>query len=393
MLSHPGKAELSPTRKGNDPATELQALLDAAADGIVIIDHRGHIETFNRAAERLFGYEQGELVGRNVNVLMTDDDREAHDGYLARYHRTGVPHIIGVGREVTARRRDGTTFPISLSVGRIGRADPPRFVGFLHDMTLRQQALIAAERERDWTRAAQERLTQVSRLATLGEMIAGIAHELNQPLAAITTYAQGSQHLLDLEPPDINEVQDALGEIASQALRAAEVIRRLRRLARGQETRRESCDLNEVIRELETLIETEARLHDVRITFDLTPEPLEIYADRVQVQQVLLNLLRNATEALASETTDRRDVTIRTRLLTDGHIEATVCDNGPGVDPKIADRMFDPFRTTKASSTGLGLSVSRTIIEAHGGKLEYVPDRPRGASFRIRLPSAEGAAG
>lgn len=403
--SHPGAAilaatmdlptlrtERAPTVTEHPPAAELQALLDAAVDGIVIIDHRGLIQTFNRAAERLFGYEERELVGRNVSVLMTDDDREAHDGYLSRYRRTGVPHIIGLGREVMARRRDGTTFPASLSVGRIGDSDPPRFVGFLHDITVRQQALIAAERERDRAREAQERLTHVARLATLGEMMAGIAHELNQPLAAITTYAQGCQRLLDVEPPDINEVQDALGEIASQALRAAAAIRRLRRLARGREPHRESCELNELIHEIDTLIETDARQHDIRLTFDLTPEPLRMRADRVQMQQVVLNLLRNAIEALSGQPSGRGAIIIRTRLLADGRIEAMVCDNGPGVDPAIADRIFDPFCTTKASGTGLGLAVSRTIIEAHGGKLEYVPDVPRGASFRIRVPAAEGAA-
>jgi two-component system, LuxR family, sensor kinase FixL len=389
-MALPTAATQSAPFTGQDPAAELQALLDAAVDAILIIDHRGLIERSNRAAERLFGYQQSELAGCNVNILMTDRDRDAHDGYLSRYRRTGVPHIIGIGREVMARRRDGTTFPVSLSVGRIGSADPPRFVGFLHDITLRQQALITAEREGDRARQAQERLTHVSRLAILGEMMAGIAHELNQPLTAIATYAQSSQHLLDVAAPDIDEVQDALGEIASQALRAGEVIRRLRRLARGHATRREPCDLNAVIHELDALIEAEARQHDIRITFDLTPEPMRIKADAVQMQQVFLNLLRNAVEALAGQTLGRRSIVIRTRRLADGRIEAAICDNGPGVDPAAADRIFDAFYSTKPWGTGLGLAVSRTIIDAHGGKLEYVPDTPRGASFRIRLPAEEG---
>jgi two-component system sensor kinase FixL len=183
-----------------------------------------------------------------------------------------------------------------------------------------------------------------------------------------------------------------LDQIASQAMRAGEVIRRLRRLARGQEPRRELCDMNELIHELAGLIETDARLHDVSVAFDLTPEVVRVQVDPVQVQQVLLNLLRNAMEALSDQGLGRRAIAVRTRRLSDGRIEAAVCDNGPGVDPDIVERMFDPFCTTKSSAAGLGLSVSRTIIEAHGGKLEYVPDGSRGASFRIRLPSLAGVA-
>ena len=168
---------------------ELRALLDAAVDAVVVIDGSGRIESFNRAAERLFGFSATEVVGRNVSMLMPEPDRSAHDGYIQRYLTTGEARIIGIGREVKGQRRDGTVFPALLSVGRVDGAVPPRFVGFIHDLSER----VAAEHE---VTQARERLTHVDRLSTMGEMAAGLAHEINQPLAAITTYASACQQLL-----------------------------------------------------------------------------------------------------------------------------------------------------------------------------------------------------
>jgi two-component system sensor kinase FixL len=364
-----------------DPASpqELNALLDAAVDGIILINDAGLIQVFNRSAERLFGYESAEVIGRNVSMLMTENDQGAHDSYLARYAATRVPHIIGKGREINAQRKDGSMFPALLSVGVVADAEPPRFVGFVHDITARRQS------EEDGIRL-QERLMHVSRLATIGEMASGIAHELNQPLAAIATYAHACDRLLGLPEPEIEEIQTALRDIAGQAVRAGDIIRRLRSLARAENPQHGPADVNAVIGELTDLIQSDAKAHGVAYRAELAPDLPQITLDRAQIQQVVLNLVRNALEALALAQLDAREVVVRTRRTPEGEVEIVVCDNGPGVDSQIADRMFDPFCTTKADGTGLGLAISRTIVRAHGGSLEHSPRVPVGACFAIRLP-------
>jgi two-component system sensor kinase FixL len=205
----------------SQPAPEFQALLDVAFDAIIIIDHRGVIETFNSAAEKLFGYSTGEMIGANVSLLMPEPHAGRHDQYLQRYLSTGVPRVIGFGREVDARRKDGSVFPAWISVGRIGGSYPPRFAGFLHDITMRRNS------EEQEKRCA-ERLAEVARLSAMADMAADIAHEINQPLAAITNYALACERLLSLPEPNIAELQDALRQAAAQALRAGNSIRRLR---------------------------------------------------------------------------------------------------------------------------------------------------------------------
>ncbi len=227
-------------------AHELRALLDAAVDAIIVIDGKGSIETFNGSAERLFGYSAAEVLGRNVNILMPEPDHALHDGYLHRYCSTGVAHIIGIGREVKARRSDGSIFPASLSVGQV-EGQPPRFVGFVRDLSAR----VAAERE---ITQARDRLTHVARLSTMGEMAAGLAHEINQPLAAIATYAQACQCLIDNgEAADAVEIRDALMEIDRQALRAGEVIRRLRTFVANRAGAPRTVSCHRLLEDLEAL--------------------------------------------------------------------------------------------------------------------------------------------
>src|SRR6185295_17379870 len=220
------------------PARELQALMDAAVDAIILMDHRGIVSSFNRSAERLFGYSAAEVVGENVKMLMPEPYRSTHDTYLERYGATRIPHIIGVGREVEAQRKDGSTFPAFLSVGQVADTDPPRFVGMVHDVTTQRQAMatLQAERARAEARQSeaqaarhlQERMTHVARMATMGEMAAGIAHELNQPLSAIATYARACDRFLSAAEPDLEETRSSLREIAFEAHRAGDIIRRLR---------------------------------------------------------------------------------------------------------------------------------------------------------------------
>ncbi len=364
---------------------EFKALLDVAVDAVVIIDHRGIIETFNHAAEKLFGYKTAEAVGINVSMLMPEPDRARHDRHIERYLASGVSHIIGVGREVAACRKDGSTFPAFLAVGRIPDADPPRFVGFLHDLTARHQA---AEEQR----RMQQRMARVSHLATMGEMAAAIAHEINQPLAAISNYALACERLLEAPEPELAEVQGAMRQISGQALRAAEIIRRVRNLVRTRTPRRELADINGLVKELSVLTQGVARLHDVRLSFQFTDGLPPINVDGIQIQQVLLNLIHNAIEALTVSDGNGREVLVSTRRSGTDAIEVSVVDTGPGVDPAIVQQIFDPFCTTKEQGTGLGLAISKSIVEAHRGRLVHRPNAPRGACFVVTLPVAEEVA-
>lgn len=370
------------------PSNQLLAVMDAAIDAVVLIDHTGHIQAMNRAGDRLFGWAAGELLGRNVNVLMPEPDRSAHDGYLARYLATGESRIIGVGRELRAQRRDGSIFPAHLSVGRVAGTDPPQFVGFIRDITAQHQALTDVQEE---ARRAGNRLMHVSRMATMGEMAAGIAHELNQPLTAIANYAHAAERFLTQPDPDLEEVREAVREIAGEALRAGAIIRQLRRMVRGGEDTRENISVNEIVEELRLLTVADARVHGARIHFDLQPDLPQVCAHRMQITQALLNLIRNALEAPGGKAT-AREVHVRSRLTAAGDCEISVSDNGPGVTPEIRDQMFDPFRTTKAHGTGLGLPMSRTIAQAHGGRVDYQPIAPHGACFTLTLPVAETVA-
>jgi two-component system sensor kinase FixL len=361
------------------PSEELHALLDAAADGIVVIDHLGRIQAFNRSAERLFGYQAREVLDRNVNVLMTEPDGIAHDGHLARYVATRVPHIIGNGRQVSARRKDGSVFPAFLSVGAVADSEPPCFVGFVHEMTPRRQG-------EEQARRLQERVWHVSRLATVGEMASGIAHELNQPLTAIANYAQACDRLLGRPDADLQEVQGALKEIAAQAVRAGDIIRQLRSLAHQHTGRPEPTEINVLISELTDLVRSDAQAHDVQYRLELGDGLPRLEVHRVQIQHVILNLVRNAIESLAETADKPRRIVVRTSRTHDGAVEISVCDSGPGVSSSVAPRLFDPFCTSKPAGTGLGLAISRTIITEHGGTLEYRPNVPVGACFTLRLP-------
>ena len=367
---------------------ELQALLDACLDAVVIIDHRGIIETFNHAACRQFGYAAAEAVGRNVSMLMPEPDRSRHDAYIDQYLRSGQPRIIGIGREVIARRRDGSEFPAALAVGRIAGREPARFVGFLHDLSARRAEEEQRRAAQEAVREARERLTHVARLSTMGEMTTGLAHEINQPLTAISVYAQAAERFATQAAPDLGEVVGALRQISAQALRAGEIIKRLRALVRHRKVHEELLDLNATVRELAVLAESDARLHDVRLVINLASDLPQVLGDTIQLQQVMLNLVRNAIEAVQADGSARL-VELRTARCDDG-VEMSVSDQGPGLDPAIRGRLFEAFATTKPEGTGLGLAISRSIIDSHGGQLAWRDNQPRGSCFYFQLPAVNG---
>jgi two-component system sensor kinase FixL len=364
---------------------QIQALMDAAVDAVVLIDHSGRIEAVNRTLERLFGWPADQLRGANISQLMPEPDRSAHDQYIARYLRSSLPHIIGTGRNVQALRRDGSTFPAHLSVGRVAGAGPTQFIGFIRDLTDQQ-------RQEEQTRLLNERLVQVARLATMGEMAAGIAHEINQPLAAIANYARASERFLESPSPDQVDVLEAVRAIAGEAMRAGEIVRRLRHVVRGDTEARESTTMQSLVEELQSVCLADARASDTLLQFRLPSDLPELYIHRVQVMQVLLNLIRNALDSLARDPPGNREILVRGHRTETGDCEIAVCDNGPGVNPEIIDRMFEPFRSTRPDAPGLGLPMSQTIAQAHGGSVRHQLLQTRGACFILTLPPAQGPA-
>jgi len=235
--------------------------------------------------------------------------------------------------------------------------------------------------------ALHGRLLQVSRMATIGEMAAGVAHELNQPLTAIANYAQACDRLLQRPGVDPLELQEALREIVAQASRAGDIIRRLRTLARTQHSERVPADLNALVGEMSELVMSDARVHGVLLSMQLAQSLPPVLVDAAQIQHVILNFVRNSLEALASRPAPAGRLLIRTSLTPQREAELAVIDNGPGLAPEVLKRLFDPFFSTKESGTGLGLAISNTIARAHGGSVGYRPNEPDGACFYILLPT------
>ncbi|TAJ52366.1 MAG: PAS domain S-box protein [Nevskiaceae bacterium] len=484
----------------------LSALLDAAVDAMILADERGRITRFNRAAEALFGYAPAEVLGENLSMLMPAPYRQEHDGYIQRYQKTSQPRIIGIGRQVLAQRKDGSTVPIELSVGEFVQGAEHGYVGILRDISerLRQQAqlknqadelrvifenaptpilitdlagqiikanraccallgrseedllgrsqldllhpddragaqqlhqlsveqpasryewrylrgdgtvvhttnyaalsvetdeqppliiseivdrsaLLSAEHEAEELRA---RLTHAGRIGTLGEMVSGIAHEVNQPLTAIANYANACRRLLQSGNAEPAELIGTLEKISAQADRAGQVIRGLRSLTRKRDAVRERLDCNQLISEVAKLLEFELRNSGWRLLLRLTPRLPTVTGDGVQLQQVVLNLVRNGIEAM-SERASGDFIQVETYRSGAGFIEIAVSDCGPGISEAVEAHLFEPFYTTKHQGMGLGLSICQSIIAAHGGEMSYRGNAMGGATFVVRLPTAE----
>lgn len=354
----------------------LRSILDTIPDAMVVIDENGIMRSFSSAAERLFGWTAAEATGRNVSLLMPSPHREAHNGYLERYYRTGERRIIGVGRVVTGQRRDGSTFPMELAVGEMRGTDGRYFTGFIRDLTERQQTETRLQE-------LQSDLVHVSRLTALGEMASALAHELNQPLSAIANYVAGSRQLLAREGTDKEKVRDALERASDQALRAGQIIRRLRDFVAHGETERRIESLPKLLEEAAALALVGAKEHGVHVRWAVHPGADLVLADKVQVQQVVLNLIRNAFDAMAQS--QRRELTIAAAPAAGEMAEVSISDTGPGISEEVSGQLFQPFVTTKRSGMGIGLSISRTIVEAHGGRIWAEPNRDGGATFRFTL--------
>jgi len=358
----------------------LRSILDTAPDATIVIDEQARITSFSAAAVRQFGYTEAEVLGRNVNILMPEPYHREHDGYISRYLSTGEKRIIGIDRVVVGRRKDGSTFPMKLAVGEMKSATGRFFTGFVRDLTEREESEARLQE-------LQNELARLARLNELGEMASTLAHELNQPLAAIANYTQGCVRFLnDLDGAAAGRIRDALEEAAKQSLRAGGIIRHLREFVTRGDTEITPETMRKLIEEAGALALVGSREQGVRSVFEFAAEGAEVLVDRVQIQQVLINLMRNALEAMRDS--ESRELVVRT-IVEDGKVTIEVADSGPGIAEEVAGRLFQPFVTSKASGMGIGLSISKRIIEAHGGQISVSRNNRGGATFRFSLPLAE----
>ncbi len=356
----------------------LCSILDIVPDALIIIGEGATIESFSTAAELLFGYAREEVIGRTIGQLMPSPYREAHDEYVANYFRAGERPIIGVGPALVGQRKNGSTFPMELSVGEMFMPGVPMLTVSIRDLTTSQ------DREHRLAELQAE-LVHVARLNELGQMVLALAHEVNQPLAALTNYLSGTRRLVRAGRREAAE--QAIELAAEQANRATQIIQRLRDLVRKGETDKRVEELPKIIQEAIALalVGITGR---IELDLQVSPDAADAMIDKVQIQQVLLNLVRNAAEAMAERR--HRKLSIGATRAGD-MIEVSVIDNGPGLGNDIRARLFQPFVTTKPQGMGVGLSVCRRIVEAHGGRIwadEAVSD---GAAFRFTIPCSTAA--
>jgi two-component system sensor kinase FixL len=358
----------------------LKAILEAVPDALIVIDEAGLISSFSSAAEALFGYTAAEVLSRNVSMLMPSPHREAHDGYIRRYLATGEKRIIGTGRVVEGLRKDGKTFPMELAVGEAEVGDHRLFTGFVHDLTKRVEAEAQLRR-------VESELAHASRLSAVGTLASALAHELNQPLTAVANYVAAGRDMMGSNAPDPAMVREALDEAASEAVRAGQIVRRLRDFVVKGDGELQNLSLAQLIDDAIALGLVGAREKEVECLIDIDRGVGDVLADRVQIQQVMVNLMRNAIEAM--EKSPVKQLLIRARPIDEGRVEISMGDTGPGISPKVKENLFRPFTSNKVQGMGLGLSICRTIIEAHGGRLSVESEPETGTTFAFTLMCAE----
>jgi two-component system, LuxR family, sensor kinase FixL len=354
--------------------TLLRAVIDGSPDAIIAISAAGVIQSINTNGVKMFGYERQELVGRGINILLPEAFRDVDDADVQNYLRTGDAKIIDPGRGVEGLRKDGSVFPLGLMITQTTHDDAPLFVGFLRDLSSRHEI------------EARLKQLQGERLSAMGGLAAGLAHELNQPLAAAVTYLETAQSLLEM-PTDArpNPIENTLASAVDEIMRAGHIVKRLREFVASGEPDKTFLNLHDLINDAPEL--SVLTKEEIRVGLRLNARNDSVLADRVQIQQVLVNLIRNAAEAMRSA--PDRQLSIATSLIEPAMIRVDIADNGSGFQPGVMERLFEPFQTTKSTGMGIGLSISRLIIEAHYGKIWAEPNPEGGAIFSFILPLVE----
>ena len=358
---------------------KVRRLVDTALDAVLIMDEQGCITDWNSRAESMFGWRREEAVGQLVSEMVIPMRyRSDHQRGLRHFLTSGAGSVLNRSIEIEAVRRNGSEFPVELSVAAFRVGGTWAFSGFVRDIT-----------ERKWAQQMQSDFAHMNRVSVMGELAASLSHEITQPIASARNNARAAQNFLKMQPPDLGEVREALSSVVGDADRAGEIIDRIREQIKKAPPRKERFDLSAAIKEVIILARSVTNRNGVSVQPRLTAGLVPVLGDRVQLQQVLLNLILNAAEAMGSVNEGPRDLLICTEQ--DGaDIHVAVCDSGPGIDLALLDRVFDAFYTTKSRGTGMGLSICRSIIHAHGGKLWAEANEPRGAVFRFTLPGTDG---
>tara|TARA_R110002153_G_scaffold15822_5_gene56271 strand:+ start:2315 stop:4717 length:2403 start_codon:yes stop_codon:yes gene_type:complete len=356
-------------------------IVNSVVEAVISIDQNGLIKSFNCAAQDMFGYTFDEVKNKNMKNLIPHQYSELYDQYLGEFLDTNKIHNIGTGRELEAKCKDGTTFPIHISISEIHNHENQMFVGLIRDIT-QQRAL------EDKARLHIEQLAHADRLTALGEMAASIAHEINQPLTAISLFSQTAKNFC--ANGKFEKLPELFEKLSQQSCRAGAVIQSIQAMTRQGDRPKYVIDCNILINEVTKLAESEARLRDIGIKVITCIEQTNVFVDLVQIQQVILNLLRNGMEAMqAVDCKNGAVIELKAKLCVENQIEISVVDTGGGLDKSIIEKLFKPFSSTKTNGTGIGLSISKTIVEEHGGHIHFTENKPVGSIFYFTLPIHE----
>jgi two-component system sensor kinase FixL len=355
-----------------------QAIVESALDAVISIDDQGTIESFNRAASAMFGYRGDEVRGQHCRTLVATSFYQEFDRYFQRNHGSSDPRPSSL--DLNGCDKDDNEFPIVLSMREILDIEETKYVILIRDLTEQR----SAEKE---VREHRDILAHVDRLNTLGEMAAGIAHEINQPLTAISMYAQSGLRFLRRQQPQLQRLEDALEKLSQQAHRAGAVIERMQEMTRPHQSHQEIVTAEQLLGEIHDLGEVEAQIRNFIIVLRLDDSLPRVKCDPIQIQQVILNLLRNGMESMRANRCKPGSKIVLQARTTPTQLRISIIDGGIGVSRKLEKQLYQPFATTKESGMGLGLSISRSIIEAHGGQIEFTNNKTGGATFTFGLPS------